>query len=307
MNQDKLTEANAAFKLADYPKADKLFAQAENGELTKKQFADVALARGEIAEQGLRWEDAAGYYAKATALNPCFETLIRAQRLALYMADYDFALSLGESVQKEIINENKENSQEHATILNNLGGVYKRTGQLEKAESLYKESLDIQKKLLIKDDPMLAGILNNLAGIYNLQGQYEKAKPLYEEALTMDTKIFGKDHPETATDMNNLGAVYEFQGDYGEAESYYRQALNIREKKQAKNHPNIANSLNSLAVLYQKWNKTNEAGPLYVRAINILESNFGSEHPDTKLVQGNYERFINVSAQVANSAGPPSA
>ena len=301
MSKDKLTEANVAFEADDYPKADKLFAEAENGELTRKQFADVALARGEIAEQGLRWEDAAGYYAKATALNPCFETLIRAQRLAVDMGDYDLALSLGESVQKEIINENKENSQQHATILNNLGGVYKRTGQFEKAESLYKKSLNIQEKLLIKDDPMIAGILNNLAGIYNLQGQYEKAKPLYEDALTMDTKIFGEDHPETATDMNNLGAVYEFQGNYDKAGSLYLQALNIREKKLVKNHPNIANSLNSLAVLYQKWNKANEAGPLYVRAIDILESNYGSEHPSTKLVKGNYERFINTSAQIAHA------
>ncbi len=303
MSNDKLTEANAAFELADYPKADKLFAEAENGELTKKQFADVALARGEIAERGLRWEDAAEYYAKATALNRCFETLIRVQRLAIDMGNYDLALSLGSDTIKAAIADHGEKSEEHTASLNNLGGAYKKSDQIEQAESLYKKSIEIQRKIPKETeyDPALAISLNNLAGIYNLQGQYEKAKDLYEEALIIDKEVFGEDHPETATDMNNLGAVYEFQGNYDKAGSLYLQALDIREKKLVKNHPNIANSLNSLAVLYQKWNKANEAGPLYVRAIDILESNFGSEHPSTKVVKGNYERFINMPAQVAHA------
>ena len=308
MSKDKLEQASAAFEAADYPKADKLFAVAENGELTMQEFAEVAIARGEIAERDLRWEDAAEHYARAVQLDRCFETLITAQRLAIDMGDYDLALSLGNEAREAAITEEDEKGTKYNTILNNLGSVYRKIGDFKKAGLLYEEAIDIQRKISKGEerDTALAANLGNLAALYKAQGDYGKAKSLYEEALKINEKVFGDDNPQTARSINNLGTVFEYLGEHADAESYYLKALGIREKHLLENHPEIASSFNNLAVLYEKTSKHRDVEPFYLRAIKILESNFGSEHPDTKLVQNNYDRFMNETSRVANSASPPS-
>ncbi len=310
MSNDKLEEAKAALEAGNILESDKLFTVAENGELTRKQFAEVALARGEIAELQLRWKDAAEHYARAVQLDKCFETLITAQRLAIDMGDYDLALSLGNEAREAAITEEDkkdEKDNKYTISLNNLGSVYRKCGDFKKAELLYEEAIDIQRKTSNGEDrdTALAANLGNLAALYKTQGAYGKAKSLYEEALKINETVFGEDNPQTARSINNLGTVFEYLGEHADAESYYLKALDIRKRHLLENHPEIASSLNNLAVLYEKTPKHRDVETFYLRAIKILESNFGSEHPDTKLVQGNYDRFINETSRAANSASAP--
>ena len=308
MSNDKLEEAKAAFEAGNIPESDKLFDEAENGELTKKQFAEVALARGEIAELQLRWRDAAGQYARAIQLDRRFETLITAQRLALDMGDYDLALSLGNEAREAAIAEEDEKGIKYTISLNNLGSVYRKCGDFKEAELLYEEAIDIQRKISKGEerDTALSANLGNLAALYKAQGDYGKAKSLYEEALKINEKVFGEDNPDTAAIISSLGVVYEYLGEHADAESHYLKALGIREKHLLENHPAIANSLNNLAVFYGSIGKNrDDAGLYYKRAVKILTDSFGSEHPDTKLVQDNYDRFLNKSIQAANASGPP--
>ncbi len=308
MSNDKLEEAKAALEAGDVSEADRLFTVAENGELTKKQFAEVALARGEIAELQLRWKDAAEHYARAVQLDRSFEALIRAQRLANDMGDYDLALSLGNKAKEAAIAEEDKKGNKYTISLNNLGFVYRKCGDLKKAESLYEEAIDIQRKISKGEerDTSLAVNLCNLAELYKAQGHYGKAKSLYEEALKINEKVFGEDNPDTAAIISSLGVVYEYLGEHADAESHYLKALGIREKHLLENHPAIANSLNNLAVFYGRVGKNrDDAGLYYKRALKILTDSFGLEHPDTQLVNDNYDRFMNETSRAANSASAP--
>ncbi len=308
MSNDKLEEAKAALEAGDISESDKLFIVAEDGELTKKQFAEVALARGEIAELQLRWKDAAEHYARAVQLDRSFEALIRAQRLANDMGDYDLALSLGNKAKEAAIAEEDKKGNKYTISLNNLGFVYRKCGDLKKAESLYEEAIDIQRKISKGEerDTSLAVNLCNLAELYKAQGHYGKAKSLYEEALKINEKVFGEDNPDTAAIISSLGVVYEYLGEHADAESHYLKALGIREKHLLENHPAIANSLNNLAVFYGRVGKNrDDAGLYYKRALKILTDSFGLEHPDTQLVNDNYDRFMNETSRAANSASAP--
>ena len=308
MSNDKLEEAKAALEAGNIPESDKLFAVAENGELTRKQFAEVALARGGIAESELRWKDAAEHYARAVQLDRRFETLITAQRLAFDMGDYDLALSLGNEAKEVAIAEEDGKGNKYTISLNNLGSVYRKCGDFKEAELLYEEAIDIQRKISKGEerDTALSANLGNLAELYKTQGHYGKAKPLYVEALKIDETVFGEDHPETAASISNLGVVYEYLGEHANAESHYLKALDIRERLLLENHPAIANSLNNLAVFYGRVGKKRDDADLYYkRALKILTDSFGLEHPDTQLVNDNYERFLNKNIQVANSASAP--
>ena len=307
MSKDKLEEAKVALEAGNISEADRLFTVAENGELTRKQFAEVALARGGIAELHLRWKDAAEHYARAVQLDRCFETLITSQRLAIDMGDYDLALSLGNEAKEAAITEEDKKGNKYTASLNNLGSVYSKIGDFKEAELLYEEAIDIQRKISKGEerDTALSANLGNLAALYKAQGDYGKAKSLYEEALKINETVFGEDNPETARSINNLGTVFEYLGEHADAESYYLKALDIRKRHLLENHPEIASSFNNLAVLYEKTPKHRDVEPFYLHAIKILESNFGSEHPDTKLVQDNYDRFMNETSRAANSASAP--
>ena len=302
MSKVELAKVPDMLKKGGFSKAEKILAKAEeHEELTLQEFANIAFIRGEIAAHELRWKDAAEHYARAATLDPCFNNLIMAQRLAIDIGDYDSALSFGMEAQKTAIAEYGEESEEHSTSINNLGQTYRAQGQNNKAEPFHREALRIRKNILGDDNQLTANSYSNLAGIYSSQGRYKEAELFFKKALEINTKILEEDDIEIATAMNNLGTVYDYQKKYDKADFYYQKALNIREKSLTKNHPSIANSLNNIAVLYEKTNKSKGIELLYQRAIKILEGNFGSEHPSTKLVQANYERFINTSAQVAHA------
>ncbi len=91
-----------------------------------------------------------------------------------------------------------------ATSLNNLAGLYKSQGHLEKAEPLYKRALEIREDKLGPDHPYTATSLNNLAGLYKAQGHLEKAEPLYKRALEIREDKLGPDHPDTVALRNYL-------------------------------------------------------------------------------------------------------
>ena len=70
-------------------------------------------------------------------------------------------------------------SEEGATVYNNLGGLYALSGYPEQAREMHKIALDIRSKIFEDDDPCLAQSLTNIATVYHeLQGvQVKSASP----------------------------------------------------------------------------------------------------------------------------------
>ena len=76
-----------------------------------------------------------------------------------------------------------EEHPDYATSLNNLAGLYKSMGEYAKAEPLYRQALEIRRRVLGEEHPDYATSLNNLAVLYESMGEYAKAEPLYRQAL----------------------------------------------------------------------------------------------------------------------------
>ncbi len=286
----KLVEARDALEKGDFSKADELFAEIEaREELAVKRSARAATARGQIARQEIRWKDAAEHYARAAQLDPCFATLISAQKLAVDIGSYDSALSLGLDAQKAAIKEHGEKSKQYANILNNLASVYLMQKKYKEAESLFKEALKLRTNIFGKKSPEVAVSLNNLGGIYQEQKQYREATNFFKRALNIHKESLGVKHSETATTLNNLGGSYRELGEFKKAKSLLKQALKIRKEILGDNHPDTATSLNNLGTFYGRQAKYKKAEPYYWQALKILEATLGLEHPNTKKSKKNYE------------------
>jgi hypothetical protein len=130
-----------------------------------------------------------------------------------------------------------------------LGRVYKDGGKLDKAEPMYEQSLEINRRLRGEDHPDTLASMNNLASLYEDQGRLDQAEPLYVACLDKKRAKLGEDHPSTLTSMNNLAVLYEAQGRLDQAEPLYVACLDKTRAKLGEDHPDTLASRKALAQL----------------------------------------------------------
>ncbi len=91
----------------------------------------------------------------------------------------------------------KQVGAEHPAVaqtLNDLGLIYGRLGQDEKAIATHQRALAIRRRLFEPDGPEVAQSLGNLAKAYQAARQFAQAEPLYAELLTILRKHYLPDN-----------------------------------------------------------------------------------------------------------------
>ena len=108
--------------------------------------------------------------------------------------------------------------------LNSLAYMYKFLGYWDKAEALYKESLELRKELNNKEG--IAFIWSHLGDIERNRGNWDAAESLYRQCLQLRTEL--GDRAGIATSWGVLGDIEHNRGNWDAAESLYRQSLQLR-------------------------------------------------------------------------------
>jgi len=188
----------------------------------------------------------------------------------------DTCIGIKESFTAEI----PEELFEKSIYLIHIGNLYNFNGCYREAEPLFKQALDIFRKIFDGYHPSVATVLNNLAELYKDEKRYDEAEPLFKQALEISRKIYDEYHPSVATSLNNLAELYNEEERYDEAEPLFKQALEISRKIYGEYHPSVATVLNNLARLYNKEGKNDEAELLYKQSLEILRKIYGEYHPD---------------------------
>lgn len=292
VGNEQMAKARTALEAGDFSLADEIFAQIEAREqLAVGRVARAAFARGEIAEQQVRWAEAAEHYEKAAKMSPTADNIRKAQEFTLRAGDFDASLYWGKQLIPATIAEYGENSPNHAAALNNLASIYRLMRTYDTARLLYEESLKIAKKTIGENHPNYATALSNLANIYCDMGKTAKAEPLFLQAIKIDKATIGDNHPNYAAHLTNLALLYRKMTKYDGAEALYKKAIKVDKATIGENHPEYAIDLNNLALLYSDMGKPAQAEPLFLQAIGILEQSLGVNHPSMKKVQKNYAIF----------------
>ena len=206
-------KAKAALDGGDFDAADSLFAQMEDaGDLAVLATARHAYSRGEIAEERIRWVDAARHYGKAARLDGSFTNLKKAREFSWRNGDYAVALEFGPKLITAAIAEFGENTQEHALALNEHALSVHAAGRFSEAEGLYRQALEIARATIGETHPNYATRLNNLAAVVQSQGKFAAAEPFYQQAIVILDATLGPDHPTTVTIKANYAAMQAKQG-----------------------------------------------------------------------------------------------
>ena len=161
--------------------------------------------------------------------------------------------------------EKQQDRKKVAVHLNNIGLVYNRLGQREKALEYYQSALLTEQDVV--DRRGEATTLNNIGTVYSNWGQWETAVRYFERVLPIRQEV--GDRAGEAVTLNNLGLAYEGLGQLQKALEYLQRALLIR--REVGDRAGEAVTLSNLGLVYGKLGQQKKALQYLESALPILQ------------------------------------
>ncbi|GAX61304.1 tetratricopeptide TPR_2 [Candidatus Scalindua japonica] len=153
-----------------------------------------------------------------------------------------------------------------AMSYSNLGTIYKKSGQLDKAEESYLESLEISETLDLQEEMAFAN--GNLGIIYYTRGEYDKAEEFYQKSLEINKTL--NQQEGMATQYCNLGIIYKKRGDVDKAKQFYQKSLEINKSIGQKR--GIASGYGNLGNIYKIRGELDKAEEFHLKSLEINKS-----------------------------------
>ena len=151
-----------------------------------------------------------------------------------------------------------------SNLLSNVAESCSMLGKYQDGEELYRQTLELQTRVLGAEHPDTLRSMNGLANTLVRQGKYGEAEALYRQTFELRTRVLGAEHPDTLSSMNNLANTLDSQGKYGEAEALYRQTFELQTRVLGAEHPNTLGSMNNLANTLLRQGKYGEAEAIFL-------------------------------------------
>ena len=287
----RMKQAEDALKKGDRTLADALLRDVEEAEHDNiKRAAKAAYTRGEIAEQEIRWRDAAAHFHRASQLDPSFDNLKHSWKFYWRMGEKQAALAQAEELIKAALKDYGEDSPEHGLAQSFKASTYGNMGRLEDAEPLHLAAIGIAEKTKGKTHPDTAIELNNYAQVLDVMGRHDEANGFYKRAIAIVKNLPDK-HIDYARYLNNLSDSYYRQERFEDALKGFEEADAIFQAELAPGHPEHSFTLNNRAEALAQLGRADEAEALYQDALKLLTDTVGAEHDATVKVQANYDLF----------------
>lgn len=148
--------------------------------------------------------------------------------LALYYKG-DFLKALEYLQNAQVISEDLKDTVRLASSINNIGMIYKQTGQFEKALNNYRRSMELDGK----DPASKATYLNNIGLCYSDMGDTASALDNYRESIYYAEQV--GDSLGMANTLCNIALIYFYKKDIPHSIALYENAIKIYESLGDKN------------------------------------------------------------------------
>jgi serine/threonine protein kinase len=118
------------------------------------------------------------------------------------------------------------NHIEVATTYNNLGVLFTKTQEWERAESMFRQAMAIRETALGSDHPEFASAVHGRAIALMRLGRFQEAEPLLRRSLNIFTRALGEDHWRVANARFHFGLalanLQQFKAGYAEMDQGYQ-------------------------------------------------------------------------------------
>jgi len=159
-------------------------------------------------------------------------------------------------------------------LLRTLGGVERKLGNLDKADSLLRQALDQRQRLRVERPAEYAESLLDLALLRADQAKFEEAERLAREGVSLTKQNHPPGHPAIPTALEALGKVLEERGAYAPAIAVLNEALPLRTAP-----ADIAGTLTGLANVHFYAGNYKESEALNQRLLTLHRQLYGPAHP----------------------------
>ena len=160
--------------------------------------------------------------------------------------------------------------------MSNLGREYLKYSKLDKAESVFKELIEIRKKESAKN-ASYALTLSYLAGVYSEMSNYDDAERLYIESIKILENLNSTENVQHLRPMLNLAIMYWTKGEFDRAESLYLKGIDVLKTSGNTESEMYGRYLGDLATLYLDMGDYKNAESMLIEALEIRQKIFGKE------------------------------
>lgn len=171
-------------------------------------------------------------------------------------------------------------SPEIADTLYSLGSLHRRRGELEPAESLMGEALDLYEAAYGSDHTRVATVKSSLGRVLYLKGRFDEARTLYEQALDTHRRLLGDDHVRVAVNRRILAELLLDQGEIETAGELLVSALDALQRAGA-NPSSIARTETLLGSYHGASGRHEQAEALLLSSYRRLKELRGAEDERT--------------------------
>ena len=184
-----------------------------------------------------------------------------------------------------------KNNAGKALALNDLGKLYRKTKDLDRALQTYNEAYLIYEGL--HDEDGMATILNESGVVFEYKGKYDEAIGRYEKSLRIREKLH--DTLGESYSLNFIGGAYTMQKQFNKAAQYLQQSLELR--KLLKDSFTIALSYADLGAMYHEKKDFEKAMSFY-----LLSNEIALQMKYPQLLSENYLNLSSISEKKGNPA-----
>ena len=214
--------------------------------------------------------------------------LIEKENFSEAQKELETALKL----RQEWVKETHPNPLNHTSLMyGNIGTLYLRQGQLEKALSYHEKAMSMKEKTQKKGGltPSASKILrilitrdiNNKAACFEGMGKLDTAIKLYQEVID---RFQAENTPvnsiELAQCRRNLGQAYGQIAEREKAIEQFKLALKVEEEDPKNNPETVIQVYSLLSGVYFEMRKPKPAFVYSQKALNLHLAKHGKRHPD---------------------------
>ncbi len=175
---------------------------------------------------------------------------------------------------------------DYCMILNNIGMLYEKEKDFNKAKEKYHEGIKIIKDVLGEPNHyLLSQLESNLGSLSWMLGEFEKGEELLLSTLKRDITIFGNENVEVAIDLDKIGLMYFNAERYDESIEYYKKAYSTFVKTIGKHHEKTVVCLENLFFAYTHQGNTFDSKKVLSTLLLDSKKVFGKNHPRVLLLK----------------------
>ena len=189
--------------------------------------------------------------------------------LSTALADYEHALVY--QIEGLKIRETLGDQSAIALSLNNIGIIYARTGESDKALDYFNRALELRRNTGAKN--RIAATLSNISDVYAERGEYEQALDHQRQVLTLRREV--GDRGGEAISLRSLGEILLDSGDYRQARANLDEALRIAEQTGDKG--TVGRALLALSRAAREQGRPHDARAYVSRALAIAQDTAGRD------------------------------